>query len=506
MFSTISVLFVMLFTAHALRRDSLWTITLTPSDKATNDYEGEVEVLAAFKDGRQHAVILPSTRFQKSEPATFKVGFVSPGPLEMAYVRTHGVCAIGLLPLNVLRLRQVELESHDSNTTYVKYVEDLAIKDVCQSNKSLGTALKDFDEYNPAYCLVNGKKYADGQQVEVGCSTRCSCSKGVFGCVDMCPLQSWSPEDKCHYVHVPGQCCDAVRCEKEQSMNSCDAPVPATLETETNGSRTPVRRYPWSTLLCIDEKCSQVYGGVIVGNRYNSSVYCWSNRFLMLSFCRHIVTFAPDLTSFKDLRFTAGQYIAGGSNGSDDFSPLRVVNVTAHPDFVNLDSPIADSASRLQLLQLDQPLEFDKQTQAANLPFNQQQCAQLSKEKCPLMTVGWDRTDEQDSLIRQWFLHAEKSTPDQSACNNGTRGNPKIITGPKRRGEQRVCINGLSRSDCTGPLGGAVVASRGTVDFLVGILDPDAALFACDNRGTAAMLPICKYAEWIQAAITTGNL
>jgi hypothetical protein len=343
------------------------------------------------------------------------------------------------------------------------------------------------DEFNQEYCLVDGKKYADGEQFEMGCIAKCSCNQGRYGCVDMCPPTAWSPERKCHFVHVPGQCCDAVRCEVDEEMNSCDTPVPANMETESNGRRTPVRRYPWSVFLCTDAKCSQVYGGIIVGSR-------------------HILTFSPDLSSFKDLRFTAGQYIAGGWNGSDDLSPLRVVNITAHPDFINPDSPIADSASRLQLLQLNQPLVFDKQTQAANLPFNKDQCTQLSKEGCPLMTVGWDRTDDQDAEVRQWFLHAEKSSPQQNACNsNGTRANPKIIAGPRRRGEKRVCVSGLSRSDCTGPLGGAVVASRGTVDFLVGILDPDSALFACVNQGTASMLPICKYTDWIVSATTAGN-
>lgn len=267
MFSTISFLFALVIAAHAIRRDSSWTITLTPTDSANDDYEGQVEVLAVFRDGKQHAVTLPSTTFAKGKPAVFKVGFVSPGPLQMVYLRTHGVCPIGLLPLTVLRLQQIELDSADTNTTYTKFLGDLAIKDVCQNNKSLGTSLKDFDEFNPSYCLVEGKRYADGEEFDLGCVAKCSCREGRYGCVDMCPPAAWSPDRKCHFVHVPGQCCDSVRCEADEPMNSCDTPVPANIETETNGKRTPVRRYPWAVLLCTDSQCSQVYGGVIVGSR-----------------------------------------------------------------------------------------------------------------------------------------------------------------------------------------------------------------------------------------------
>jgi hypothetical protein len=218
--------------------------------------------------------------------------------------------------------------------------------------------------------------------------------------------------------------------------------------------------------------------------------------------------FSPDLSIFTDLRITTGEYIAPSVNGTD-FSPLRVVNMSAHSDFVNPDSPIADSASRLQLLQLDQPLMFNTKTQAANLPWNKQQCAKLSEQDCTVMAVGWDRTDDQDERateIRQWFLHAEKSvlSNDDTCSPNVTSRHPRMIV-PRRRGDRRVCLSGLARDDCTGPLGGAIVSSRGTVDFLLGLLDPDSALFSCQSQGIASVLPLCKYTEWVSSVITAGN-
>jgi len=113
------------------------------------------------------------------------------------------------------------------------------------------------------------------------------------------------------------------------------------------------------------------------------------------------------------------------------------------------------------------------------------------------MAVGWDRTDDSDDTIRQWFLHADKSKRDESLCrsNSTDSRNPKIV--PRRRGDKRICVGGMVRQDCTGPLAGAAVASAASADFVVGLMDPDAALFFCDHPGSADVVPLCKYLDWI---------
>lgn len=213
---------------------------------------------------------------------------------------------------------------------------------------------------------------------------------------------------------------------------------------------------------------------------------------------RHILTYNYDLSPLQQLFVASNLYIVDQDNISD-FSALRIANVSAHPDFVNPDSPIADSASRLQIIELEQRFSFDRHLQPANLPFDKDHCSALSKNDCPIMTVGWDRTDDTDDTIRQWFLHADKTHRDDSLCRpNATASGVRPKIAPRRRGGKRDCVGGMVRNDCTGPLAGVVVANAASVDFVVGITDPDSALFFCNHPGTADLLPLCKYVDWIR--------
>jgi len=301
----------------------------------------------------------------------------------------------------------------------------------------------------------------------------------------MCAPVAWEPDQKCRYVHVPGQCCDRVVCEEEDKTNTCQEPVIANVDDKGKGRTVAVHRYPWSVLYCGDAKCRQIHGGIIVDER-------------------HILTFAPDLSYLTQLQVASDQYIVD-QNNIKNFTVKHISNVTAHPHFVNENSPRADSAARLQLIKFDEPFLFSKTLQAANLPTDGAQCKALTQDSCPQMTVGWDRTDDTDDEIRQWYLHTDKSKHDETLCiPNSTsapgQSHPRSVK-PRRRGDKRSCVGGMVRDDCTGPMGGAIVAFASTVDFVVGLADPDAALLFCDHPGTALILPLCKYVDWIDQLV-----
>jgi hypothetical protein len=297
----------------------------------------------------------------------------------------------------------------------------------------------------------------------------------------MCPPQAWEPDQQCRFVRTPGRCCEEVVCKEDNTIGKCQEAEPSPVITS---DKKPVRRYPWSIMFCNNEKCSQIFGGVVIGEK-------------------HILTFAPDASYLKQLYVATGQSIIDQSNITE-FKLVRIVNVTSHSDFVNQNSPIADSAARLQVIELEERFNFDKFFQPANLPLDKEHCQQISADQCPQMMVGWDRTDSTDDSIRQWWLHAETTKRDESSCarsnSTGSNGGVPLPIAPKRRGEKRVCSGGLSRDDCTGPSGGALVSNAGAnLDFVVGLTDPDSALMFCERPGTSDVLPLCKYISWIDS-------
>jgi len=458
--------------AYGARQDFLWTVSLTVSDTPGGEYEGEIELLAVFKDKTQHSTTLPKTKYELGQTYTFDIRLTSADALETVYLRTKGFCPLGLLPNDLLRLRQVDLVSRSTSTAYSKQVDDLAIKDACQNSR--GTAFIGFTESTVSPCLVEGRKYDHGQRFDLGCTGRCKCDNGSVACVDMCPAVAWEADQKCHFVRVPGECCDQVVCEEDEKLKSCQEHRPGKVVAEDNKA---VHRYPWSVLYCTDVNCTQIHGGMIIGDK-------------------HILTFAPDLSDQSQLFVASNQYIVDQGNISE-FTTFRIANTSTHPDFINRNSPIADSASRLQVVELDRRFQFDRHFQTANLPFDKNHCLHLSKNECPIMTVGWDRTDDSQDEIRQWFLHGDQTKRDDTLCqsNSTSRNVPRV----RRRGDKRACIGGLVRTDCTGPLAGAVIANAASIDFVVGITDPDSALFFCDHPGTADVLPLCKYVEWVNA-------
>src|SRR5262249_26460694 len=147
---------------------------------------------------------------------------------------------------------------------YIKDVKDLALKDSCQSNTQ-GTQLTDFSVDTVRNCHIDGQpSRLHGERFEMGCVGRCGCSNGSVACVDMCPPQAWEPEQHCRFVRTPGQCCEDVVCKEDEAIGKCQEAKPGMLITS---EKKPVRRYPWSIMFCTSEKCSQIYGGVVLGER-----------------------------------------------------------------------------------------------------------------------------------------------------------------------------------------------------------------------------------------------
>lgn len=264
MASTLLLLLSMCAIGYSVRQDYLWTVTLTVSEVAGGEYEGEVELLAVFKDHTQHSTVLPSTKYRLGQAYTFPVRMTSSSPLDALYIRTKGLCPLGLLPIDLLRLRRVELVSKTTNTAHTKQVDDLAIKDSCQVG-SQGTALTDFSSSDATFChLDDGQRYESGDKFDIGCSGRCQCVNGSIACVSMCPPVAWGPDQKCHYVRTPGECCEQVLCEDQDDTQTCQEAKPGKVATEDNKA---VRRYPWSVLYCTNENCTSIHGGIIVGEK-----------------------------------------------------------------------------------------------------------------------------------------------------------------------------------------------------------------------------------------------
>jgi len=71
-------------------------------------------------------------------------------------------------------------------------------------------------------CVIDGKHYKDGQQFNMGCTGRCTCSNGNHGCVSMCP--PFGMGENCRKVKNVGECCQHGECFAEVSSKKCDSP------------------------------------------------------------------------------------------------------------------------------------------------------------------------------------------------------------------------------------------------------------------------------------------
>ncbi|XP_012513369.1 PREDICTED: WNT1-inducible-signaling pathway protein 2 [Propithecus coquereli] len=77
-------------------------------------------------------------------------------------------------------------------------------------------------------CLVNGRRYQDGETFQPHCRTLCRCEDGGATCVPLCSedvrLSSWD----CPYprrVEVPGKCCPEWVCHQQSELGV--QPLPA---------------------------------------------------------------------------------------------------------------------------------------------------------------------------------------------------------------------------------------------------------------------------------------
>lgn len=188
---------------------------------------------------------------------------------------------------------------------------------------------------------------------------------------------------------------------------------------------------------------------------------------------------------------------------------LMVKDVLLHPEFVNLGangSDISSIISRLQLIEIRKPFAFDKELKTANLPLGTSHCSVLASGDCPVMTVGWDDADAgTEDSVRHMRLHAQVSKVDPHLCDNGLffSKSGRIVTFAKSRGGKRSCVSGLIRQDCAGPTGGVVVATASdNTDFLIGLLEQAWIPRECTKPGSARVLPLCKYVDWIAASVS----
>ncbi|XP_061165206.1 CCN family member 2-like isoform X1 [Saccostrea echinata] len=76
---------------------------------------------------------------------------------------------------------------------------------------------------HPKSCNVNGVKYKDGAQFQLGCSRMCTCQNGNYGCADLCPQEHIPPSDKfcknARLVSVSGTCCKEWSCDLANVTN-----------------------------------------------------------------------------------------------------------------------------------------------------------------------------------------------------------------------------------------------------------------------------------------------
>lgn len=240
-----------------------WTISVKVADVAGNSFFGGLEFDLVFKESSQLNVTLPLQEYVHGTKYTFKVQLASADQLQYAVIRTIGFCS-NSIPVDVLHLDWVKFQSETTTSSYIKRLNNVAIKDKCQNVR--GTVLIDFEELASKNCDINGQTYEHNEGFNMDCTARCRCVNGQIGCVDMCPPFGWlpKPNQTCQEVKVVGKCCESLACVNERGQKiayltgnrtTTDA-TECKLKTVEKVQDDFTRGYPSMVFVC-DEQCKR---------------------------------------------------------------------------------------------------------------------------------------------------------------------------------------------------------------------------------------------------------
>jgi len=303
-------------------------------------------------------------------------------------------------------------------------------------------------------CNRGMRLFGEGERVDINCGESCTCKIGNLQCAPMmCPDMLMAP---CIFAQFAGECCRQVFCDVTAS---CTEPTNITLEEK---EPRKFQRFPWTLVICADNSCATRYGAVILN-------------------AIDVLTFAPKFSSSQKL------FLASKSENIDDpendmlvkASPRSVASVKVHPDFADEDG----KNNVLQIVRFNKSFLFTQKLMQANFPTSSDHCLNVSKDDCPLLAVGYDIPGDFGTLL------AKKSTKNENSCK---------VTNASGKGEKRYCVGGFKDAKCSPP-GGAVVATQGKAEFVVGLFDPiPDVTTSCKPADSIDVIPLCKYVDWIQ--------
>jgi len=310
-------------------------------------------------------------------------------------------------------------------------------------------------------CRYAGQLIAEGEKFDKGCVGRCTCNKGLYGCVDLCPIgPPETPVDR--HINIPGECCQVFT----KVNTPCQEPTNFTITDDKSIQK--FRRYPWSVIFCTDEKCSQRYGAIIISSDSISA------------HGEYLLTLSPKLSKSQSIYLVNNResFENPESDAIPPYTTRSISNISVYPDFKDE----TGKNNILQVVKLNKEFPFIRSIFAANLPFDTDHCTNLTKDDCPLLTVGYGAGDDNGVLI------GKKATKNGNGCK---------VTNANGKGEKRFCIGDFKDAKCT-PTGGAILSTAGKGEFIVGLFDtiPDASN-SCKQADSVDVLPLCKTIQWI---------